>query len=72
MSWKALNGIHMIGSATPREIAIHNTRAYNLLYALIDLSNVELSLQRAVVISHSAREPAVTGETKVERDNDHL
>lgn len=63
----------MIGSATPREIAIHTyTRAYNLLYALIDLSNVELSLQRAVVISHSAREPAVTGETKVARDNDHL
>lgn len=37
----------------------------------IDLSSVELSLQRAAIISDSTR-ASVTGETKVARDNDHL
>lgn len=70
MSWKALNTIRMIGSATPREIAIHMQPV--VTGRLIDLSNVELSLQRAAAVISDSTRAGVTRETKVARDNDHL
>lgn len=39
---------------------------------LIDLSNVELSLQRAAAVISDSTRAGVTRETKVARDNDHL
>lgn len=73
MSWKALNTIHMIGSATPREIAIP---VYTC--ATCCIRETDRFIQRRIIVAKGRcnfrfyASCSVTGETKVARDNDHL